>query len=641
MGIGSGDHGVSSQGRGANLSFAHPQHLLWLWALLLIPLLYLIRRPAKTVALPHLFLWERVIRQRSPQKRRRVREILGMLLQVAIATSLIVAWSGPQVESTENVARPTLIVLDSSLSMVATVPSGESRFDLGKSQIRSILTERISMGPCSLVIANHGLKTILPFGSNAHEFETALAMESKVRGQIDVQHLLAYVHEVKEKYADADVLFFSDGCLPAADFLALKDAGVTWMPVVAEGRNVGFVEGSTQSLSRFGLRISVTLASFGSGSQEGEVRLRSGDELLATRSVSFAQNVEHALEFEVDVPPGTWLTLTWESEKDCFAPDNVFRLFTPEFEPLKVLVVAEKIDRYVKNALAALVDIIDVSQAAQTTPEKWRDAQGYDLTILIGVEEKRPLPQGRYILLNSWAPHLPFRKGALAREVQLVRHNKGGGLLRGIDLRNLTIKTAARYEKVSKIDVILEGTSGPLISRGQEEGVSFVHLGFDLDPKNSSLVLLPAFPLLLKDAIAYLLPPKQGLFAPHYVMASTLISSSSAQDDELLQLEILSESGEVDEEFWVSGTGGRSTFSLPVTWGRARLTLGERRAFSGLNVCQPSFSQVFPPSEKAPQGEERPRIEIRSFLDYAHWFLGLALALLLLEWMLFTRGWTR
>ncbi len=640
MELGARGDQIAVAGGSAGVSFAHPELLTWLWGIPGIFILYLMRRPAKTIDIPHLFLWERVVQNRLPKKRRRLRELLGLLLQILIATFLILALSGPRQQSVTQVDRSTLFVFDNSLSMRATDMEGRSRSDRAKKMFREELTERLKMGSCALVFAADHIVSAVPFSSEIVRFDDILKEDLQPRGLLDSEEVVDYAREVKAVTPDVDLVFVSDRCLPTEQQERMSQMGFGFLQIPAPGSNIGFTSFEINN-SASGRTIDVDLSAFGAERLKGKVLLASGAEVLAEKSVLLAPGTRTSLSFEMGSSARKWLSLKLQTERDCFAPDDVIDFWLTPPKRLKVLVVAEKIDRFLKSALSALDSVFDLSAASQANPSEWRGATGYDLTILVGLRERRPLPPGRYLLFDSWAPNLPFKEGIKVREIQVVRQSSRGSLLRGIDLRDLQVKTASRLSSTRGVDVLLEGTHGPLISRGQKGGVEFLHLSFSLSPENSSLVLLPAFPLLIKDAARYLMPKQVRILPPALLVGARFSRPALVAGDEPIVVEFLDRQDPQGNLLSMAIESWDGANRLPDFWGRARFYLGSKTEMCGLQVCDSTFSNVFPLGDLPHDVPVRPRLERSGYTDRSALFYLVALVFLLLEWLCYTRDWTR
>jgi Aerotolerance regulator N-terminal len=99
------------------MSLLHP---LALWGLLLLPVIVLLRmlarRPRRRVV-PSLIPWRSAVRAQDLPRKRALRLDGQLLLQLLVATLIVLAVSGPQFGKKEILALPLAIVIDNSASM--------------------------------------------------------------------------------------------------------------------------------------------------------------------------------------------------------------------------------------------------------------------------------------------------------------------------------------------------------------------------------------------------------------------------------------------------------------------------------------------------------------------------------------------
>ena len=260
--------------------------------------------------------------------------------------------------------------------------------------------------------------------------------------------------------------------------------------------------------------------------------------------------------------------------------------------------------------------------------------------ILVETEERRPLPAGSYLLIDSWAPGLPLSRGERLDDVAVVRKKDDPVLLRGIDLRDLEVRSASRVslEEGADVSVVLQGTSGPLIARGRKGDVSFVHLAFSTDPDNASLALLPAFPLLVKDAAAPLLGAT-GSSAPAWLRtgATFALDGVLRGAGPLVATRLDPPGGSTELRVVAGGTRAIA----PSRPGRVVLRRGEGEVECGVAICDRATSDVFPVRAEGPRITRRAARTHREFRDLSRFFWLGAVVLLLVEWGLFHGAWTR
>ena len=548
-----------------SVTFERPEVLAGLWGLLLVPLLYLARRRARRAAVPHVFLFERLLRLEGKAKRRRLREIIGMILQMLIAASMIIACAEPRRETSRPRPRHVLVVLDGSLAMSARDATGMSRMERAVAWLDERLPSMLGGGgrrdEVTIVVANESMRTIVARTARVDldldhmRSDLAAALES--RGTADVAAWLRFLERTRDDRHHAIVVTAGAGA-DVEEWSELIDAGVEIVDVTDDEvsvANTAIVD--CEWLGRVGdeVTLRVRVRRFGAA-WSGGLRLLTdtADDREPTSvhrvSLSLPRDGEKTIEIRAKAPPDVWLRLRLEHDlpdpSSASIPDDASTASTPEStsppeptrffvdgfdaddrvdiwsarsERFRVVLSGPAVDVYLRNAVRALGDVVDGERSGQVPPESWRDVEDVDLFILAGLEEKRGLPNGSYLLLDSSAPRLPIEIGERVEDVAVLRQKPVGDLLRGLDLRDLDVDGARRVTTKSGVEetdvtVVLEGSSGALISRGHADGVHFVHLAFDPSPANSSLALLPSYPLLVKDTLFALAPDRRRLVPP-------------------------------------------------------------------------------------------------------------------------------
>lgn len=576
-----------------------------------------------------------------PRKRRRIRDLLGLILQMLIAASLILAWAGPRSESKLLVEKPTLVVIDGSRSMAARDVASQSRIEAAQRWIRGEWDSLSSAGQVAVALASQNVTTVIPFGADSNRMEDFAKSTVELGAEVNAAKLLLYAEEVRAAHPETEFVLVTDRCLPDDAMAVVNKIGFRIVPMDTSGSNAGFTNYMLQTTTPGSITIDATIASYGATTLTGRVSLVANGSSISETEVTLAPGEKRTLVFETDVPESTWLAVNWSCAEDRFHLDDILEFWSPESDRLKVLVVAKDVNHYVKNALGALTGVFDLSAASRTDPGRWRQATGYDLTILDGVNERRPLPPGSYILLNSWAPNLPFKEGLKANDVGIVRQEKNGSLLRGVDLRDLEVKSASRISGKSGYETLLEGTHGPLITRSTTSSFSFLHVAFDTAVENSSLVLLPAFPLLIKDAARYLAPKPKSAVPSSLRTGATFATAQGDQTIEPIVVEYISDDGETTQFRDLDFDSGTGSFRVPERRGRARIHMGESQENCAINVCEERESNVFPAGASGTKHTPPPRKEKMAFSDQSGQFFLLALIFLLLEWLCYTRSWSR
>ena len=616
------------------MTFVHPEALPWLWAATAIPLLYIVRRRARRERVPHLFLWDRVFERPGRTRVNRIREYLSILLQVLIVAALILAWAEPQISEDHRVPVRTLVVIDRSLSMSAARTDGQTRLERAVEEIRSELGDLVADGDVTIATAAEELHPLVPLTRDVETLKNALVHLPPPRGSLDVEVLATRLTEMRARDPLQRTIFISDGAFAGAERLEELLPKLEILAVGDERGNAGIVDVELAETDE-GVAVNTTIVA-GSSPQVGRLELRDGEEVIASTPFELMAKAEAEIPLSAKTERERFLTLELVMpDADALGDDDRAELWIPRSPRARVLVVGKGEDRYLKSGLGALSEHVDTAAAATISVADWRRAEGYDLIIMKGVDEGRSLPPGSYLLIDCKVPGLPLTFGERSREVEVVKQSKGDQLLRGVDLRDLSITEARRTKPSAGVTVVLAGNTGSLICRGELDGVRFVHLAFDISEKNSSLVLLPGFPLLLADALAWLVPERRRLFAP-WLRAGAAFAPSRALPGSIRPF---IEFDEHVEELRILGPG--PTLRAPLRPGRGAIRAGSSREDVAVNLCSRRISNLEPRFRPGlARAAPPPALSEVGKVDVVPLFLALAFGFLLVEWLLFNLGWT-
>jgi hypothetical protein len=231
-----------------------------------------------------------------------------------------------------------------------------------------------------------------------------------------------------------------------------------------------------------------------------ELQVISRGEIKQRRQVSL---VGGSTEFVLDLPreTGAEVELRLHPE-DAFSEDDRAPLVIPERRRLKVLVVAPGRTPFLDAFLAAS-SLIDAADSGRVEPAAFRPPDPrFDVTILVGFDLDQTLPKGRYLVLGGRFAGLPIaRPGGARGAAQPVRVEKEDALVRALDLAPWVVHDMGPLRAESGLRVVVQGSLGPLISRGEVGGARFIHLSVPPDPRRSTLPLMEAFPLFLEAAL--------------------------------------------------------------------------------------------------------------------------------------------
>lgn len=613
------------------MTFVNPILLWWLLSLLLVPLLHLARRRPKRVLTPHIFLWERVLRTGQRTRIVRLKHWLLMLLQMLAIACVVILFAEPEFSTAAPVPRSTLIVMDLSPTMAALNHDGSSRLTEATSRAVEELESLLEDGPVALAALGDRPSVRLPFGSSRAEILTALDDLHPEWTLTDVTAVqaLSQASEADRIWIITDRAF--EGDLPV---------GVEVIEVGDRVDNIGIVAARlVEEEEGSGAIVYVELAS-SFMTNDVRVMARQGGKLIGEASAAAAG--DGMLTFPAAATRGEFVEIRLDvTGGDALDLDNAVSVYWPEDPPFRVLVVADEVAAEHLDGLAALSEVCRIEAADHVTPERWREAiADYDLIILDGLKEKTPLPPASYLLINSYAPRLSLKAIEEVEDVTFLRRRSDVGILRGVVLEDLTARRATRIDISEDTLCLVEGAVGPLITARLDNPVAFVHVAFDITAANASLVLMDAWPLLLRDVLRVMHPTRRRLYGGLAQLGGNLVpthlsprsSRPSRSRGSLRRL--------TDGKSWpLTDPRTENVFRLPkLDPGEYEVELPGRVERIGLAPLLREIANISP-RQTDPAATLTPPESVPQHEDQRNWLCIMALLLLACEWILYQRGW--
>lgn len=495
-------------------------------------LLYLVRLRRRVVTVPFVALFRDVLPdERSTRLFTRLKNLLSLLLVLVVAALIALALGQPRLAERRGEARTHVFVLDTSASMQARDATGVSRFDRARDAALARLAV-LGVSDSVLVLATGGHTEVISPLSTEHALaRRALQSLSPTDAPGDAREALAWSTslcgaarelQATPQVAPCVVEIFTDGglaFLPEAR-AALEAAGVESEvhPLDHDARdNIAITALSARRFpadpSRAELLVEITSAA----SSPTTVTLSiSADGQLAHRetlTLAPSERLQRTLDGLTGADALIEARLTHAEPAralDALAIDDVAWARLAPRRRRRVLLVSPAGDPNVYLEAALLLDpYLDV---ATLTPEAY-EAQGAptdrELAIFDRHTPSTPPSVPSLLLAPSGAPWLPV--GEPIPRPRFDTQSREHPLLRFVALREVNIGSARPLVPQPGDEVVAAEARGALLTTGTRAESTphlaaprFVALGFDV--RESDLPLRIAWPILVLDAIAYLLP---------------------------------------------------------------------------------------------------------------------------------------
>lgn len=574
---------------------------LALWGLCVLPiivLLYMLRTRRQAVPVSTLILWQRARRDLAAQRpARRLERSLLLLLQLLAAALIVLALAKPQL-SLSGGQIPTAVIIDTSASMQAT---DETPTRFGAAIRRAQQVVGAASGPVMIIEAGPRPRIVTPF-LEPGAARAALAQMRPTDGPGRLEQALTLALGQRVGGTRPRVQVFTDRAGNAMP-------GVTYHVVGSGSRNVGIFGINVERDARGSVLI-VQVQNAGDRSERVPVIVSMGDRRVHERTIDVRAHAVASVAVPVAASGVARVEL---AVRDLLPVDNVAHAIVGTPPPR--VIVAGSSDRVLTEALASIP--VRFSPAQRVTPEALASADVVVLNRTPPVE----LPPGNYLLLGTTAPNLPLTVAGTVTGGTALRWSQRHPVMRYVDLNEVTIGQALRLQPRGG-EVLAEGDS-PLIWAYEGDGVRAVVVAFALD--QSDLPLRVAFPIFLSNALSWL----SGADRIYQTGDTVAIPSGSAPEAVVVMPD--------GAEHRLPASSGRVIIPTVEHAGVYAVRVGNREQRLAVNLVaeETNIAPVGAPvrSSSASASSEGDRTG-------ALWrfILGLALAVLCAEWVLWLRG---
>lgn len=519
------------------MSLGRPE-LLWLLLLLIVPLvLYLLPLPRRLIQSSALFLWQRFLAtQRFGSVSDRFRRAMGFALLAAILICLILAAADFSIGSASTPAAKVVVLIDSSASMKAVVDS-RSNLDRARQAAEEFVRSLDADTPTAIAEAADQLRVIeaMPASGAAPAAKVELARritqslsQKRFDGPCDIKRILDEAYGLWGGDERAEVHIFTDNELPVSAWgsrahawiapAAPDNAGIVDLKCARKGKQITLqYTVANFSASRRGVTGSVLVNGQVTGSLE-PVTIEPGASIQ--RAVSIDEPAAAAIEVRLDGADAL----------DC---DNSAFAAVPALDDMRVNVVwpeafltsqpsiegqgfgrgvdlPRKRNEYVWAVLEAL------QGEGVAGPIQEQTSGQPPVTVWVN-RLPAEWPEGNSIVLYPLKSGVIEVAGLHPEPVTVTRQasSEKNPLLADVDLRGLSVKGAVQAAVPDWATVLAWADELPLVWAGQTGSTAssppsgrskVLWVGIPVMPSGSRLPLVTGFPVLMRNALQWMLP---------------------------------------------------------------------------------------------------------------------------------------
>jgi hypothetical protein len=657
--------------------------LLAPWALWFLALgggvvaLYLLKIKRRQAVVPALDFWLALAgRTKVHSLWERLKRILSMLLWLVIVACLVLALSNPIFSLGKTKPRAIAIVLDNSASML-TSEDGEqktTRFELAKKALHELTTTRPVTDQWLLIEAAREPRVVRPWTLDAKSVRRAADELRPFAGAADLAGAVALAGQLLEGKPDPCIVVISDGAAGGVATLAANDTRIVHWPVGKATDNLGIARLAVRPHRRQGnyhALLSIVNAS---------------DEKVETQAVLELDGSTHSVELVSVEPHAVWeKTVVIEPPQgfagsvlrvsidrpDALAQDNEAYAALEPIRPAVVWLVSKPDSAFFfEQALASMDTLVLPEESLTLTPEQYERAlaavtpararsptaptptspspgeaasptgtlRAPDLIIFNGWTPPTLPASGRFVLINAWSTDLPVTVREALEAPRLYLPPKPHPLTQHVTFQGARLARAQRVTLNQPATVLAHSAEGdPLIVLFDQPDRQVLCLAFDV--LDSDLPFRNAFPLLLRNAVAYLHDEGPSWLRPEYKIGEP-IHASRALPASVTGVPAKIVRGGKSTDSTLPVQESRFVFTDTESAGAVRFTIGDETSIAAINLADADESRI---GVSIPEENPVKVLSLSGRLFGTLPWIGLVLiagAFITLEWLTFHYRWT-
>lgn len=592
-----------------------------------------LRREERTVS--STFLWKKMVRDveaNAPWQKLR-RNIL-LLLQLLILALLAFALARPFFRTTGIAGKNLIIIIDRSESMGATDANG-TRLNAAKQQAIALIDQLPDGGRATVIAAGGQMDVPASSSSDRRQLRDAIqGIQLRYSGS-DLAQALTLASALASHEAESEVAVLSDGNAAVPADLQVP-ATVRFFPVGSRDANLA-VSALTLESSAAGQTMFAQVSNYGTAEASRRLDIYLDGELFNAYSLQIKPGQSASQTVEVPAAVHTVEARLDASDEDAQPLDDRAWAVSNAGEGSRIRIVGPG-NRFLETALARLPNI-QVTRMPTSTTTFTETAAQVPLTILDGVVPAQ-LPPGNLFFI---APPRSTAFFSVTGQVEFPALHPSTGedaLLRYVTLSDVHVRRATALVPGAWARTVVDGDGGPMLVAGEYEGRRIVVLSFSTH--NSDLPLQVAFPLLISNVVSYLVPGSgadAAQIAPGQPLALPV-------DDSITAVRVTKPDGGVVDAVRESGQAIFADTTQPgpyvVEQYQGQKLVGRIRYAA--NLFSASESTIAPKSQLAiaqtsglqqAETQEQNRVGRQ---EIWRWLAAVALAVLVIEWLVYQRS---
>ena len=493
----------------------------------LTTVLYILKLRRRPVAVPFARIWDSVLRDRESSRLfSELKRWLSLLLQLVLVALMVFALGDPRLGFGRTDGKNVIVLVDASASMKA-VDESPSRLEAAKVQLRK-LVRGLGVADRALIVE----MTMLPtprstLSGEAAELEAGIDRVRAVDTPADLERALGFALDALRGLPRGEIVLATDGALNVPEGFDLRSVPLRLLSVGKSDTNLAITEFSARRYPLDKSRVEVMLEITNTNDRAAAVELTLlGDgAVIDVNRLQLGPN-ERLPRFYPDISGASKkleARLVASGVSDALPADDRAYALMPERRRARVLVVSPG-NTYLEAALL-LDEYLDVTYLQ---PKQYPPKERFDVTIFDGVAPAPAEQSGSLLYLNPPAAGSPLKIEREIRDFGFDVWDRKHPIVRFTALGDVQVAKGSRLTPEREDKVIGASDLGPILVAGNRAGRRVVVLGFD--PRDSDLVLRPAWPLFLLGTIDYFIEEDSGYLSSFRTGQSWRIPAPSGSD---------------------------------------------------------------------------------------------------------------
>jgi len=581
--------------------------------------LYFLKLKRREREISSTWLWRPVLLDRQANSLwQKLRVSLLLLIQLLAALGLILAASHPFATVKAVTAGNTVVLLDATGTMQAT-DMAPDRFAAARTEARRLISQMPAGGSMSLVLLTRSPEILVAHSTSREALRRAVDGARPTAGDGDLAQALALANSLlRGREGDGQIIIIGSGHYRGAGEIAPSSVPVTYIPIGTAAPNLA-VSTFTTRLIEGQLTAFAQISNFGPSTASATAEFWAGGKLAGVER----QNLE----------PGESRSFTWAVPDD--AGELEVRLPAPDALALDnrawALAAGRQRSRIqlVSEGNTFLLRALQLIPGAEVTAAATLKEGDYDLYVFDRVMPPAGAFAGRMLLVDPPGP-------TEQRFVGAILPAKGDPLLKYVETQDVHINLTHVHTPAEGARLLWEGqTDGGTVPLLWTEGNDRAVFAFAL--QQSDLPLRIAFPVLIQNLSAWLLPPAP-VDAPQ---VSPGESVALRPWPTATRLDVRLPDG--SDQGWDVTPGMNPPYLEAKVPGLYQVTQkvggSPRSSAFAVNLFSSLVSDLAPlPELQVPVLPEAGTVRTEAPMDIWRWLGWAALALVGLEWWVYRRG---